>query len=146
MGAAVTSAPTGPSVTKADPQRASASGYRGCGVSCLGFPSSPGIWALGVHPCSRGLLQPSVLMGMLEALGMHSPPAESSLPQSEPFLHKVGSAPTQGTPLKDAYSPFSLCYFPELCLIKTKLEEINIQLFSYGGFFFYFFFCIGLKM
>lgn len=69
---------------------------------------------------------------------MHSPPAESSLPQSELFLHKVDSAPTQGTPLKDAHSPFSLYYLLELCLIKTKLEEINIQLFSYGGFFFFF--------
>lgn len=42
--------------------------------------------------------------------------------------------PEQSAPLKDNCSPPARCYFLKLCLMKAKLEEINIQLFSQGGF------------
>lgn len=108
-------------------QAAKGFGHLGCTLAPMGC------WGPGAATPEL-----SVFRAMLQALYMYTahrlrPPCHG---QSLFSAKQTLQVPKQSSPSKDNHSPLSPYYFRQLSLIKRKLEEINIQLFSYGGFFF----------
>lgn len=110
------------------------------------FQAAEGFGHLGCTLASMGCCGPSaatlapelsIFRAMLWALYMYTahrlrPPCYK---QSLLSAMQTLQVPKQSTLLKDVFIMSCRCIIFSVCLIKGKLEEINIQLFSYGGFF-----------